>query len=538
MKKLISCMLLALILTGGMVFAGGNSASSGSGGGGTTTTPVGTYPITTDVTLTYWVPLDANEYANYTSRGDEPIGKALMERTGIKIDFQHPPSTATAEAFNLMIASGDGLPDIIERTWITDYVGGPEKAIGDNIIIKLNDVIDKWSPNLKAYLQAHPDYARMARSDSGNYYAYPFFRDGEKLHYSQGLMIRKDWLDELGLQPPSAIPEWHDVLVAFRDKKGIKGPYTQAWSNNARMFVPSFGVLKNWYIGAEDGKVHYGQIEPGYRRWIETMAQWYKEGLIDPDIISLTTAQLNAKMTNGSAGATVASGGSGMGTWTPAARASNPKYEILALDYPSLTKGEKRVYSIPGQVYTSQGGAAITTACKNVEIAARFLDYGYTQAGHLLYNFGIEGESYTMVNGKPTYTPAILAGGANKWPLAQALTPYVRSTGAGPFAQDEGYIEQYYMLPEQKQLLVNYVVPGAGKYVMPAVTATPEESRELATILNDINTFHDETVARWLVGTDPVNDTTWNNYVNTIKRLNIDRAIAIQTGALDRFNKR
>jgi putative aldouronate transport system substrate-binding protein len=268
------------------------------------------------------------------------------------------------------------------------------------------------------------------------------------------------------------------------------------------------------------------------------MAQWYQEGLIDKDIISLTTAQQNAKMTNGSAGATVASGGSGMGTWTPAARQTNPKYEILALGYPSLTKGEKRVYSIPNQVYSSQGGAAITTACKNVEIAARYLDYGYTQEGHLLYNFGIEGESYTMVNGKPTYTPAILAGGANKWPLAQALTAFVRSTGSGPFAQDEGYIEQYYMLPEQKQLLVNYVVPGAGKYVLPAITATPEESRELATILNDINTFHDETVTRWLGGTDPVNDTTWNNYVNQIKRMNIDRAIAIQNGALDRFNKR
>jgi putative aldouronate transport system substrate-binding protein len=542
-KKTVFCVLFALLLaalvTVGCGRSGGASgtAPAAQGGGGAVS-----YPLKTDVTLKYWVGLDANEYANFTSRGETFLGKALMQKTGIKIEFQHPPTNAAAEAFNLMIASGDDFPDIIEAYWVgsgtPNYVGGPEKAIADGIIIKLNDVIDKWSPNLKAYLQSHPDYARMARTDDGSYYAYPFFRDGEKLLYSQGLMIRKDWLDELGLQPPATIQEWHDVLVAFRDKKKIAAPFTQVWSNNGRMFVPAFGILKGWYISASDSKVHFGQIEPGYRRWIETMAQWYKEGLIDKDILTVNTSQQNTKMSNGSAGATVASVGSGMGTWTASARTTNPQYEILALGFPTLSKGEKPVYNIANQVYSGQGSPAITAASKNVEIAARFLDFGYTKEGHLLYNFGTEGESYTMVNGKPTYTPSIMAGGPNKWPLAQSLAAYVRANGAGPFAQDEGYIEQFYALPEQAQALVNYVTPGAAKYILPAITPTQAESRELATIVNEINTFHDETVAKWLLGTEALNDTTWNNYLSTIKRLNIDRALAIQSAALDRFNKR
>ena len=28
-----------------------------------------------------------------------------------------------------------------------------------------------------------------------------------------------------------------------------------------------------------------------------------------------------------------------------------------------------------------------------------FLDYGYTEEGHLLLNFGVEGESYEMIDG-------------------------------------------------------------------------------------------------------------------------------------------
>ena len=85
---------------------------------------------------------------------------------------------------------------------------------------------------------------------------------------------------------------------------------------------------------------------------------------------------------------------------------------------------------------------------------------------------------------------------------------------------------------------MNYVTPGAAKYVLPAITPTQEESREMATILNEINTFHDETISKWLLGTEALNDTSWNNYISTLKRLNIDRALAIQTSALERYNKR
>jgi putative aldouronate transport system substrate-binding protein len=535
MSRVYFALLALALVVAGCKGKGDSGGSSASGEGG-----VVSYPIKTDVTLTYWVALDGNESANFANRGDMPIGKALMEKTGIKIEFQHPPAgnNAARDQLNLMIAAGDNLPDIIEYTnWVTDYVGGPEKAMADGALTKLNDVIDKWAPNLKSYLAAHPSYAKMARTDDGSYYAFPFFRDGEKLLYSQGLMIRKDWLDELGLQPPTTIDEWHDVLSAFKDKKGAQAPFTMVFTNRMRMFVPSFGILWNFYIGAEDGKVHYGQIEDGCRRWISTMAQWYKEGLIDKDLATITVQQQNQKMTAGTAGATVASVGSGMGTWTAAARQSNPSFTIMALDYPSLTKDGKRVYSIPGQVYTGQGGAGITSNSKNVEIAARYLDYGYTQEGHNLYNFGTEGVSFTMVDGKPTYTAEITSN-PNKWSFAQALAAYARGGGAGPFAQDEGYITQYYALPEQAQALVNYVVPGADKYILPAVTPSQEESRELASIINEINTYVDERLTKWILGTDTLTDAAWNDYISTIKKMNVDRAIALQQAALDRYTRR
>ena len=56
--------------------------------------------------------------------------------------------------------------------------------------------------------------------------------------------------------------------------------------------------------------------------------------------------------------------------------------------------------------------------------------------------------------------------------------------------------------------------------------------------MNDITTYTDEMITKFVLGTEALNDASWNAYVSNIKRMNIDRAIAIQTAALDRYKKR
>jgi putative aldouronate transport system substrate-binding protein len=59
-----------------------------------------------------------------------------------------------------MVASRE-LPDIIEYNWSL-YPGGPEKAISDGIIIEINDLVDKYSPNFKKYLEDNPVYSKAS----------------------------------------------------------------------------------------------------------------------------------------------------------------------------------------------------------------------------------------------------------------------------------------------------------------------------------------------------------------------------------------
>lgn len=172
-----------------------------------------TYPMAAGHSITYWCNLNENIGSYYKDMGESPFGKGLMENTGVDITFLHPPTGGQDEQFNLLVADGD-LPDVMEYHW-QNYPGGPEKAISDGVIVSLNDIIDQYCPNLKAYLDANPEIARQCRTDDGNYYAFPFIRGNKELRVTMGLFIRQDWLDELGLEIPTTIDEWHTVLTAF-----------------------------------------------------------------------------------------------------------------------------------------------------------------------------------------------------------------------------------------------------------------------------------------------------------------------------------
>lgn len=494
-----------------------------------------TYPMTDSPKLTYWCELNTVVSPNFSNLGDTPFGKNWMEKTGAEIEFMHPPLGQLKEQFSLVVADGN-LPDLMEYNWIVDYPGGPEKAIKDGVIISLNDVFEKYCPNITKYLQEHPNIDKMVKTDDGNYFCFPFIRGDDKMCYNTGLMLRKDWLDELGLEVPKTIDDWHTVLTAFKEKKGSTAPYTFEYTNAMLYaddpFVYAFGIARGFYI-ADDGTVHYGAAEEEYKQYLELMRQWHAEKLIDPDLATMGFDQVNAKMTNGTSGASVGWAGGRIGVWTPAARVNDPNYTLVPAPYPTINEGD---YPEFGQKDNpARASVAITTSCKDVEHAARLMDWGYSEEGHMAFNFGVEGESYEMIDGYPTYTDFIMKN-PNGLPISQAMGSYIRGNYNGPFVQDLAYLEQYYTLDEQKQTIEVWGGTNAGKHILPPITPTSEESKEFAALMNEINTYRDEMTLKFILGTADMSE--FDTYVNNLKTMGIDRALEIENGALERYNAR
>ncbi len=516
--------------------------------GGTGETPKNSEPATTPQaqteaqypkSITYWTALNANVAATMKNYNEIAAYKELEKITGTKVEFQHPPVGQEKDQFNLMIASGK-LPDVIEYGW-NAAPKGADSLIKEKRILRLNELIDKHAPNLSKLLKEKPEFRKLITTDEGNIYVMPFLYGDEMLSVVNGPAIRKDWLDKLGLKVPQTISEWENVLVAFRDKdpngNGRKDEipllFTVHPSNEielSHMLVGAWGITNEFY--QENGKVKFGPMQPEYKEFLTTMARWYKEGLLDRDYATTDSKLKDAKVTGHQVGVMNAYAGSGIGRYIPLLKGSNPEATLAGLPYPSAKEGQKALgqYSYP---FTGIGAAVSATAA-NPEQIVKWLDYKFGQEGHMLFNFGIEGQSYKMENGYPKYMDVVL-NNPDKLPIAQAMAKFFQASYSGPFVQDKRYIEQFYTMPEQRDAQKTWMQADHSK-LMPPITLSAEESSKTASIMNDVKTYRDEMFGKFIMGSEPI--ANFDKFVSTIKGMGIEEAIKARQTALDRFNSR
>ncbi len=524
MKKKFLIGLLALLAIASPLMANGSKESTGSKTSSGATK------------LTYWAPLNPNISSVVQDFGQTEYFKELMKRTNTAIEFQHVSAgndSVMSEGFNILIASGN-YPDIIEYKWI-DYPGGPQAAIDDNVIIPLNDVFEKYCPNITKFLSEHPDIAKMISTDDGTYYVFPFLRgdsyENNNLIFTEGWVWRTDLLKKAGIDfIPSTPDQLYTALKALQ-KIGVDIPMSLRKDHVSRVLSPGFDSWDDFYV--LDGVVHNGLLEPTRKDYLAYTNKLYKEGLLDNDYLSVDKKSQAVKVLNNLTAATYAPGGSGIGTWLPAMQQTDPSVEMISARPISPDPNQYSKFAKMSTIYSNSGtSAAISSSSKNVEAAARLLDYNFSPEGHMLANFGIEGVSYEMVDGYPTYTDLILEN-PNGLPISQAMAMYVRSTVSGPFVQDPRYLEQYYSIPELKQAINLWAETDYGKYVLPPVSATSDEASELAKIMNNVNTFSEEMESKFITGAVSIDE--FDAYVAQLKKFGLERAIEIKQNCYDRY---
>lgn len=527
MKKVLAVILAMMML------AAGTSCSKKTG-----TAASGTVSQS-DVTLTYWVDLNSVTAQVVKNLGDTEFAKELTKETGIKVKYEHPAAGQTTEAFNVLVASGD-YPDIIEYTW-QKYSGGAGSAIKNKVIISLDDAFKNYSPNISKILKANPEVDRMVKTDDGHYYVYPFLRGtsgkNNELLASDGFVIRKDLLQKVNMDVPSTPDDWYKVLSAFKNQLHIKTPLTiKAGADPTMLSQQLAGGFDSWgdfYV--DNGKVKNGLVESTRYNYLSTMHKWYSEGLLDNDYLVVDTKAMNSKMLNSTAAATYAPGGSGLGTWLPQMQATDPSVELVYTPPITSTKGKNAKFSKLNAV-ADGSGAAITTSCKHVAEAAKLLDYLYGDKGHMLADFGVEGESYTMKNGQPVFTDEILKN-SKGLAVSSAMSLYIRGHLSGPFVQDSRELEQYYSLPELKDALKLWTKTDEPSHQMPNLNVPAVDSDTLAKIVSNIKDYSNESEAKFISGATPLTQDSFNKYVAQINSFGLDKALQIYQTAYDKYIK-
>lgn len=455
-------------------------------------------------TFTYWIGMAPTAMTYIQSYNEMDIYKQREKDSGVHIEFIHPASGQAQEQFNLMVASRD-MADIIEYDW-PSYQGGTQKAIDDNVIIALNDYLDN-APNFKEMVNSKDAFRRGSRTLDGNYFGFTGLpKEAYEHEYITfgGPSIRRDWLKELGLEMPETIDEWTNVLTQFKDKKNASAPITGSGDMMSN-FIGAFDIGYRWY--ADEGKICFGPMQEKYADFLKLMNKWYNDGLLDKEYPSNKGNLIDAKITKGNSGAlmTVYING-GMGRYLQVRDNENPDYDLAAAPYPVLNKGEMNRFGIGSNSISLSYVACISANCKDIPGVMEWFDYWYTDEGYLLMNYGIEGDTYNMVDGIPTYTDKI-AKNPDGLSMVEAQSTYLRThtthAGIGRPADDT---PRYYPYPQQTEALGVWLPESEerNKTNIPQIMTSAEVAEELAVIETDLNSYVEEMEWKFISGEEPI----------------------------------
>lgn len=525
MKRKLSA-ILALVLTATTLTAcGGNKGGK---------TELGeskygdTYPLNADTTLTWYIPLESNAAQSVKNLGESAFAKELQKQLGVTIEFIHP-SSSSGDAFNLMLAS-DELPDLISHYW-PDFPGGPDKAITDGYIMDLAELTEAYAPNFTKMMEENPDYVPYIKTDKGSIYQLPYITTATS---TGGLLIRQDWLDDLGLSMPETIDEWENVLTQFKEKKGAKAPFSSELTNIFRSggFTGAYGFNLGWFV--DDGELKYGYAIPEYKEFLTKMNDWYNKGLIDKNFSTSDSKTFTANLLNGTSGAGYGGITGGIGQLNSAKKGSDDKYKMVAAPWPTMKKGEVAEF---GQKISDVTvfGTAISSTCKDPELAMRVLDFTYSYAGQMIFNYGVEGESYDMVDGKPVFKDFILNPEEGKT-TGQVLSYYAKPYNSYNSIQIMDAYTQTLTSQEMLDALDIWANCKAEEHNLPKIYPTDAEQNELASLENAISTYASEMLYKFIMGAEPIDK--FDEYIETLNGMGLDKLKDIKTAGYERALKR
>ena len=467
-----------------------------------------------------------------------PIMEYITEKTNISLELLEQNMMTANEKFNLMVASQD-YPDIISG-FDESYSGGAVKGYEDDVIIDLTDLMEENAPNYMAYIQQDQQNYRDAYNDDGQM----LFMNGYNDYYVQarGNVIRQDLLDKLGLDIPVTYDDYHNVLEAFKND-GIEYPIwmPQAVQGGA-LLSAGFGVSgytlqqSGTHFFQKDGIVYSSFLTEEYKEFLKLMAQWYSEGLMAKDFYAIVDDMGSASepaILNGNVGMWYHMADK-IGTYNKSASVEG--FHAVGLADAVQREGDiSHFYQNEGSSKTTNKGISISVQAEDPENILRFFDWFFTKEGSTVANYGIEGTSFEYdAEGNPQYTDLI----ANNpdYTFQQIALLYCWADIPTIVDRDRSFQATY--TQDSLDAIELYGKNTDGAYEMPTrLSFTAAESDEYASTIGDIETRADEQIVRFVIG--ELNfDSDWDDFVQELKDMGLERCVELKQDALDRYDQR
>ena len=491
------------------------------------------YPLSDgSVEFTWWYPIDSRVLQYMKSYAENPAFQEIQKKTGIKIKFIHPPVSNTEENFNLMIASGD-LPDLIQTA--NRYPGGEIKAWEDGVYHELTPWMEKCAPDYYRLIHSREDVEKQAYKTGKKLLAFyklcfdpliPFLRP----------ILRADWLEEFGMDAPRTFDDFEKYFQAIQAKKHGVTPFFIDFSaaGQQNIFMSPFNMNPSWY--QIDNKIQAYFDAPEYKNFLERMQNWFVKGYLSKDVASMKLAQAFALFDSGKLG-----GYSESVDATFSRLWGNKNIRMTTTPDPRLYPGQKLHFGDPGYPIGGIPDAnAVTTACKNTELAVKFLNFGYTPEGSMIYNYGAEGLTWTMVDGEPRFTdyylnnPQGMSGGVLSYALRIHFGPKLLRSDMVISKAGTSDAMQLAIYNNRMRWSDDPDIDSAYR-LLPGIELTTAERDEYNAIMANVNAYVSEMKLKFIMNAESLDN--YDAYIRRLYQLGYPRAKEIYQAAYDRVRE-
>ena len=547
-------LIMALVMVLGLLAGCG---SSGNAGGSTAPAPVEapaegyTFPLAEKAEISGLTRFPANTESEPNNR---TIYKRLEEKTNVHVNWKAIQADQWGDKIALEMANIKTLPEFVSPAGLGD--ADILKYAKQGVIIPLEDYITpELMPNLCKVFEQAPEYKDMCKDENGHIWTLPWIEQlgvGKTAIQTIGNMpfINTAWLDFLGLEMPTTVDEFEQVLIAFRDNAdALKAEFNidgdiiplacivNGGNEDCRVlcngFGEGYGDPDDWrhIVITDDKQVICAATTEGWRDGVEWLHKLYTEGLFDPDAFTQEWSTYVAKGKSGRygvcfswdvaniVGLTMSDIQNGTAGWAP--------LPMLKADTVNLTPNTGSLTS----GFDRGRGAVLTANAKNPALICAWLDQMYDPLQSPQNNWGTYGEDDgfdifvmgTNDKGEPMLQHADLGDHS---PVEVREAEMVD----GPLAVLDSYYGVYVTCPDDALYRLNWIkdiyTPDMHtKYVFPNVLMSSDDTKEISNLLADIDKCIETARANAIM--NGFSDADWDQLQADLKAYKLDQLLSI-----------
>lgn len=472
---------------------------------------------------------------------DNAFTQWLEETTGLTFKFTTSLEIDAKQKLNTIMVGGD-LPDIFLYSPNYPLSASEQLLYGSQgILIPLNDLIEKYAPNLQAAFEEYPHIKDAMTMTDGNIYSMPTMGKSTHTLHPYKMWLNGEWLDNLGLKTPQTTEDFYQVLKAFKeqDANGNGDPndeiplsgHPDGWNTDPTVFLMNAFVTynpsndtKGMYL--EDGVIKYSKVQDGWKEGIKYLNRLYEDGLLDP---LLFTQSLDSLKSIGSPSGDTILGSYPCGSATGVCSVdSNGRWaNYLAI---SPLEGPNGFREAVTTLDYGKSGLNITYECEYPEAVVRAFDLLYTRDAVLANKFGVKGIDYIDAeDGELNY----IGEPASVKQLTRTTDKENRAWNAlGPWSVSSDWDLGYVANGDIEQVLyvstIENYIPYAGNTdtLLPPLALNEEDSRVIVDVEVPLNQYINQITVEFITGVKDI-DAEWDTYLKNVESFGLSKYLEV-----------